>query len=144
MTRGTLIQSALLLAVIATLGVAARDRVSAAEHSDAHIVAGGPLASPLQLDQGRSLVYDFPRDIRSVVVGDSKIAIAVILSRRRANIIGVATGGTTISFFDAEERPIASFEVTVGSLTRPSGRDVRPIRSQSGGSSRMRTLMLKA
>jgi pilus assembly protein CpaC len=124
MRRRALIRSALFLAVIATVGVVAVDRVSADElhNPDAQLVGGGRLARPLSLGQGKAQVYEFPRDIKSVMVGDAKIATAVILSRRRANIIGVATGGTTISFFDAQERQIAGFDVTVGAI--PVGRDV--------------------
>ena len=127
MPRGTLIQSALLLAVIATVGVVAMDRAPAAEQhiQDANLVGGGLLAHPLLLGQGKSQVYDFPRDIRNVVVGDSKIADAVILSARRANIVGVATGASTITFFDAGGRQMASFDVTVGAIS--VGRDVTKI-----------------
>ena len=128
MTRGTLIQSALLLAVIATAGVVAMDCAPAAEQhiQDAHLVGGGSLSRPLLVGQGKALVYDFPRDIRNVMVGDPNITKAVILSARRANIIGVAPGTGTITFFDAEGRQMASFDITVFRV--PVARDVTIIR----------------
>ncbi len=52
---------------------------------------------------GKSLVLDFPRDIKDVLVADPKTANAVIRSSRRAYIIGIATGETNIVFFDAED-----------------------------------------
>ena len=127
MTRGTLIQSALLLAVIAEVGVVDMDRAPAAEQhiQDANLVGGGLFAHPLLLGQGKSQVYEFPRDIKSVVVGNSKIANAVLLSARRVNIVGVATGASTITFFDWGGRQMASFDVTVGGT--PVGRDVTKI-----------------
>ena len=124
MRRRALICSALFLAVIAAFGVVAMNRALAAEQhiQDAQLVGGGARAQPIKVSPGESLVYDFPRDIKSVMVGDSKTANAVILSARRANIIGVAAGATTITFFDAAGRQMASFGISVGSLA--VGRDV--------------------
>ena len=65
------------------------------------------------LGVGKSVVIDFPRDIRDVLVADPKIVNAVIRSSRRAYIIGIATGATNIIFFDAEGKQMASFDITV-------------------------------
>jgi pilus assembly protein CpaC len=65
------------------------------------------------LGVGKSLVVDFPRDIKDVLISDPKIANAVIRSSRRAYIIGVANGGTNMFFFDAEGKQIAGFEIAV-------------------------------
>ena len=61
------------------------------------------------------------------MVGDPNIAKIVILSARRANIIGAAPGTGTIIFFDAEGRQMASFDITVFRV--PVARDVTIIRN---------------
>ena len=79
----------------------------------------------MTLEIGKSLVYDFSRDIKDVLVADPKIANAMILSSRRAYIIGNATGETNIIFFDAEGKQMASFEITVtDAKSMPPSRDV--------------------
>jgi pilus assembly protein CpaC len=65
------------------------------------------------LGVGKSVVLDLPRDIKDVLVGDPKIANAVIRSSRRAYIVGAAVGQTNVYFFDAEGRQIAGFDIAV-------------------------------
>jgi pilus assembly protein CpaC len=77
---------------------------------------------PVLLGKGKSLVFDFPRDIKDVLVADPKTANAVIRSSRRAYIIGIAVGATNIIFFDTEGKQMASFDISVG-------RDVSIIRT---------------
>ena len=67
----------------------------------------------MTLPIGKSLVYDFPRDIKDVLVADPKTANVVIRSSRRAYIIGNVAGETNIVFFDAEGKQMARFEITV-------------------------------
>ncbi len=59
------------------------------------------------------MVVDFPRDIKDVLVGDPKIANAVIRSTRRAYIIGAAVGQTSVYFFDSEGQQIGGFDIAV-------------------------------
>ena len=47
------------------------------------------------LGNGKSVVIDFPRDIKDVLVADPKIANAVVRSSRRAYIIGAEIGQPT-------------------------------------------------
>ena len=54
-----------------------------------------------------------PRDMKDVLVADPKIANAVIRSSRRAYVIGVARGQTSIYFFDAEGRQITGLDIAV-------------------------------
>jgi len=65
------------------------------------------------LGAGKSVVIDFPRDIKDVLVADPKTANAVVRSARRAYIIGVAVGQTNVFFFDAEGRQMAGFDIAV-------------------------------
>jgi pilus assembly protein CpaC len=81
---------------------------------------------PVTLRIGKSLVYNFPRDIKDVLVADPKTANVVIRSSRRAYIIGALTGETNIVFFDAGGMQMARFEITViDKIKIPVQRDVR-------------------
>lgn len=62
---------------------------------------------------GKSVVIDLPRDVKDVLVADPKTANAVIRSARRAYLIGVAVGQTSVFFFDAEGKQIAGFDIAV-------------------------------
>ena len=146
MTPRTLIHTALLMAVIAAVGVVVMDRASAAQPQIPGVSLVGNEATTdcmdrapaarrqipgvslvgseatrdcVKLGVGKSLVYDFSRDIKNVLVTDPKIANAVILSSRRAYIIGNVPGATNIVFFDAEGKQMARFEITV-----PNGKPV--------------------
>jgi pilus assembly protein CpaC len=127
MTPRTLIHTALLIAVIAAVGVVVMDRASVAEPQIPGVSLVGDNAHTRSeaLKIGKSLVLDFPRDIKDVLVSDPKIANAVIRSSHRAYIIGNATGETNIIFFDAEGKQMASYEIAViGKINRPPSRDV--------------------
>jgi pilus assembly protein CpaC len=62
---------------------------------------------------GKSIVIDLPRDVKDVLVADPKTANAVIRTSRRAYIIGVAVGQTSVVFFDADGRQITGLDVAV-------------------------------
>jgi pilus assembly protein CpaC len=67
----------------------------------------------LALGIGKSVVIDFPQDVKDVLVGDPKIANAVVRSAQRAYIIGSAVGQTNVVFFDAAGQQIASYDIAV-------------------------------
>ncbi len=86
-------------------------------------VAAGDFNSRfLPLAKGKSVVINFPRDIKDVLVADPKIANAVVRSSRRAYIVAVASGATNIFFFDSDGKQLAGFDIAVT-------RDVSPIRA---------------
>ncbi len=68
------------------------------------VVTGDFESRSVALGAGKSMVLDFPRDIKEVLVANPKIANAVIRSSRRAYIIGNEVGQTNVFFFDAEGR----------------------------------------
>src|SRR3954471_10275314 len=77
-------------------------------------VAGSEATSRfVPLGLGKSVVIDLPRDIRDILVADPKTANAVVRSARRAYIIGIAVGQTSVFFFDAEGRQIAGLDIAV-------------------------------
>src|SRR3954447_7462521 len=67
----------------------------------------------LALGVGKSVVIDFPGDVKDVLVADPKIANAVVRSARRAYIIGGAVGQTNVVFFDATGQQVATYDIAV-------------------------------
>ena len=76
-------------------------------------VAGEMNARFLPLGVGKSVVIDLPRDVKDVLVGDPKIANAVIRSSQRVYVIGAAVGQTNIVFFDGSGQQIAAYDIAV-------------------------------
>src|SRR3954453_16119032 len=119
MTR-RLTQAALSAAVLgACLGAALTARASepagyvAAPGGSIQVVGSDSSSRFVQLGIGKSVVIDLPRDVKDVLVAEPKYANAVIRSTRRAYLIGVAVGQTSMYFFDAEGKQIAGFDVAV-------------------------------
>jgi pilus assembly protein CpaC len=112
----------LALAAIFALAPTALERVGAAELRTQSVPPAAPVAqiaasevssSFVPLGIGKSVVIDLPADVKDVLVADPKIANAVIRSARRAYLIGVAVGQTSIFFFDAQGHQLAGFDVAV-------------------------------
>jgi pilus assembly protein CpaC len=77
-------------------------------------VSGSDVGShSVALGISKSLVIDFPRDVKDVLVADPKIANTVMRSSRRAYIIGIKQGQTNVFFFDAQGKQITSFDIAV-------------------------------
>ena len=121
MTTGTSIRAAVVavLAVAAwtvpySVSTAAATELTASEAQAQVIVVTSDFESrSVALGIGKSVVLDFPRDIKDVLVADPKIANAVIRSSRRAYIIGNEVGQTNVFFFDAEGRHMAGLDIAV-------------------------------
>ncbi|MGJ4903907.1 type II and III secretion system protein family protein [Bradyrhizobium sp. HKCCYLRH2060] len=67
----------------------------------------------LSLGIGKSVVVDFPQDVKDVLVADPKVANAVVRSARRAYIIGAAVGQTNVVFFDGEGQQVAAYDIAI-------------------------------
>ncbi|MDE2579503.1 MAG: type II and III secretion system protein family protein [Hyphomicrobiales bacterium] len=63
---------------------------------------------------GRTIIVDIPADASEIVIGDPKVANAIVRSARKLYIMGVATGQTTIMALDGAARQIANLEINVG------------------------------
>jgi len=72
------------------------------------------------LGVGKSVVVDFPRDIKDVLVGDPKVANAVIRSSRRVYILGLSAGETNIFFFDGDGNQMAGYDLEVTERPAPT------------------------
>jgi pilus assembly protein CpaC len=77
------------------------------------IAASDVGAHAVALGVSKSLVIDLPRDIRDVLVADPTIANVVIRSSRRAYIIAIKQGQTSVFFFDAQGKQISSLDLAV-------------------------------
>ncbi|MBY6241668.1 type II and III secretion system protein family protein [Methylosinus sp. Sm6] len=63
---------------------------------------------------GKSIIVDLPADAAEIVVGNPKVANAVVRSTRKLYIMGVDTGQTTIFAIDRSGRQIANLEISIG------------------------------
>src|SRR6476646_4319053 len=118
LAKGALVRTMALAAIVA-IATISFDRAPAAElRSDprapgAQLVASEAGSSFVPLGVGKSVVIDLPADVKDVLVADPKIANAVIRSARRAYLIGVPVGQTSVFFFDADGRQLAGFDIAV-------------------------------
>ena len=115
MTKWTLIRGAALATLVAMAGVGSLRLSDAAEPRTPVIQVVGSESSSRQvaLGIGKAVIIDLPADIKDVLVADPTIANAVVRSSRRAYMIGVKAGQTSIFYFDAEGRQIAGFDIAV-------------------------------
>jgi pilus assembly protein CpaC len=108
-------------ALIRTAAVAALVGMALAWHATSRaaeprlpqLAASESGSSFVPLGISKSIVVDLPGDVKDVLVADPKIANAVIRSARRAYLIGVAVGQTSVYFFDAQGRQLAGFDIAV-------------------------------
>src|SRR4030088_3516233 len=112
--RTSLVRALSFSAVAALILNSASTPVVASDYAATPVVADGQTKTRfLALGIGKSVVVDFPRDVKDVLVADPKIANAVVRSAQRAYIIGAAVGQTNIVFFDSEGKPVAAYDIAV-------------------------------
>ena len=79
-----------------------------------HVAAGEATSRFIPLGVNKSVAVDLPRDIKDVLVGNPKVANAIIRTPRRVYIIaGEHPGQTNIFFFGADGRQMAGFDIAV-------------------------------
>jgi pilus assembly protein CpaC len=71
------------------------------------------MARRIDLQLGKSILVDLPRDAKEVFVANPGIANALVRSSRKIYVIAVATGSTTIFVNDSEGKQIAVLDMTV-------------------------------
>jgi pilus assembly protein CpaC len=115
MANQTTIRTLLIAASLAGAATAVAQAAEPDLHRTPVISVVGSEASSrsVMLGVGKAVVIDLPRDAKDVLVADPTIANAVVRSARRAYMIGVKVGQTSIFFFDAEGRQIAGFDLAV-------------------------------
>ena len=104
----------LVAAALAQGGAGAAELNAGEAQTQSIVVAGSDFGSrAVALGIGKSVVIDFPRDIKDVLVANPKIANAVVRSSRRAYVIGNDVGQTNVFFFDADGRQMIGLDIAV-------------------------------
>jgi hypothetical protein len=67
----------------------------------------------ISLVLNKSMALDLPRDVSDVMVGNQKIANAVLRTKRRVYLIGTGLGQTNVFFYDAKGQQIEGFNINV-------------------------------
>jgi pilus assembly protein CpaC len=114
--RAVTLPACLAAIVVASFGLARAGQPAAnppAAPPPVKIVASEFGSNFVPLGVGKSVVIDLPRDIKDVLVADPTIANAVVRTSRRAYLIGVKVGQTSVFLFDAEGRQLAAFDIAV-------------------------------
>lgn len=68
----------------------------------------------IEVGLNKSVIIDLPADVQEVIVSQPGVASAIVRSKRRAIVQGVAAGGTNIFFLDHRGDTIAVLDVSVG------------------------------
>jgi pilus assembly protein CpaC len=117
MASATPIRAAALAGLVSCLVAFAPGAAGTAElpmEGQTIVVAASDYGSrAVALGVGKSVVIDFPRDIKDVLVANPKTANAVVRSSRRAYVIGIEVGQTNVFFFDAEGRQMVGLDIAV-------------------------------
>jgi len=72
------------------------------------------LSRHISMGVGKSIIVDLPRDAAEVVVGNPKVANAIVRSARKLYVMGADNGQTTIFAVDQDGRQIANLEISIG------------------------------
>jgi pilus assembly protein CpaC len=75
--------------------------------------AGGPVSRSITLGLSKSMVVEFPRDVRDILVSDPTKVDAVVSTARRAYLIGMTVGQANAFFFDENGEQMLALEVRV-------------------------------
>ena len=74
-----------------------------------------PLTKKISLGVGRSMMLQFPMELRDVMVGDPTKLDAVVQTSDRVFLIAKVAGSTNAFFFDAQGNQIMTLEISIGS-----------------------------
>jgi pilus assembly protein CpaC len=107
----------LLFSAVPSVAQTAGHPESDAAAQNVAVVSGETGSRVVRLGVGRSVVVDFPREIKDVLVAEPKIANAVVRTSRRAYIIAVDRGSTNVVFFDGDGNQMAGFDIEVDKPT---------------------------
>jgi pilus assembly protein CpaC len=119
----------LLIAMIGTAAVATTARSAdrtrdadelAVSNSVLHIPARAdfPLSKRVDIGKGKSLLVQFPFELKDVLVADPETADAVVQSSNRVFLIAKKIGTTNAFFFDSKGQQILTLEISIGSDLR--------------------------
>jgi hypothetical protein len=87
---------------------------------DIKTLSGDSQARFIALGAHKSIVLDLTRDVRKILVSDASVANALALSTRRVELIGNGLGQTNVYLYDADDLPIATYNVAVLTSSAPA------------------------
>jgi pilus assembly protein CpaC len=111
---------ALIAAVVAPLAALGADRPSrlgeVLQNSVLQIPARGPFPMTIKVPIGasKSMLVQFPFELKDVLVSDPEKMDAVVQSSNRVFLIGKKVGQTNAFFFDTQGRQVLTLEVSIG------------------------------
>ncbi|MFT3733373.1 MAG: type II and III secretion system protein family protein [Hyphomicrobium sp.] len=74
---------------------------------------GGPIKKSIKIGMGKSVLLEFPRDVRDVMVSNPKVIDAVVLSSNRVFLLAQDMGEANAFFFDTSGNQFATVELYV-------------------------------
>ncbi|SFV26384.1 pilus assembly protein CpaC [Hyphomicrobium facile] len=74
---------------------------------------GGPIRKSLKIGMGKSVLLEFPRDVRDVMVSNPAVIDAVVLSSNRVFLLAKGTGEANAFFFDTSGAQFATMELYI-------------------------------
>jgi pilus assembly protein CpaC len=105
----------LAIGALATgLGLSTASAPALAQRAGVEPASAAMFAKRITLGVGRTIIVDLPAEASEIVVGDPKVANAIVRSTRKMYVMGLATGQTTILAMDHAGRQIANIEMNVG------------------------------
>jgi pilus assembly protein CpaC len=104
------IASVAIAAALGSAPVLAQSRYPGGIEAD----ASAALARRISMGAGKSMIVDLPRDAAELVIGNPKVADAVVRTPRKLYIMGGDAGQTTIIALDSAGRQVANLEISVG------------------------------
>lgn len=117
MARKTLIALLVVATAAAIVGFSVASRATAA---DIRVTSGDANSRFMALGVSKSVVIDFPTDVKDVLVADKGIVTAVMRTNRRVYIIGAALGQTNVYFYGPDGRQIGAFDIAVQATSQPA------------------------
>lgn len=88
--------------------------VRAADRFGAETENSAILSRRISMGVGKSMIVNLPKDVSEVVIGNPKVADAVVRTPRTIYLIGGEIGQTTIIGLDSNGRQVANLEISIG------------------------------
>jgi pilus assembly protein CpaC len=79
--------------------------------------SGGPIRKSIKIGMGKSVLMEFPRPVRDVMVSNPAVIDAVVLSSNRVFLLAKDAGEANAFFFDTAGNQFATMELYVGRET---------------------------
>ncbi len=74
---------------------------------------GAPIRKNIKIGLGKSVLIEFPRDVRDVMVSNPVAVDAVVLSANRVFLLARKIGEANAFFFDVNGEQFATFEIFI-------------------------------